>query len=508
MGTLSTAGTISAAPTNNRVIHALNGNLYFTSASAAGSGLWRIKGQPFNTVKPDTPALFISTGASSSSPYGFSINAGETVAYIADDRTTSANVGGIYRWTLSGGVWTATDTLKPGTTTAGGARGVAVDWSGTYPVVYATTTDNRLIRWVDSNNFSHIYTVLATAGTNTVFRSVALSPRAATCPATTAASISPAGALGYCAGDTIRLRTNKTPGLNYLWTLNGVAIPSAATTDSVIRVAASGYYNVIINRNINCLDSAGGSAVVFSPKPNNQITLTTNDSVCAGDTIRLHAISGGGLSFNWLNIPSGVFYQLHDSNLIIQGNTAMVSPIRFSVISIVTAGGTPGCRDTEAVTLTIMPLPQPIITYNAGILSVPGGFVSYKWYLNSNPVIGATTSAYIPTSNGAYSVVVADSLGCVGGNSFNVTGITPASINGRLAQAGIRLHPNPVMDILHIDAQSPVSITLRDMLGRTLLQKAGVTELSLKGLPAGLFSITLYDDRGALIGTQLLRKAE
>ncbi len=508
MGMLNNAGTISSAPTNNRVLHALNGNLYFTTASAAGSGLWKIKGQPFNTTKPDTPALLINTGASSSSPYGFAVNAGETVAYIADDRTTAINAGGVYRWTLSGGVWTATDTLKPGTGAAGGVRGVAVDWSGTYPVIFATTNDNRLIRWVDSSNFSHIYSVLATAPTNTAFRSVAMAPRVVVCPASPSAVVSPLGTLGYCAGDTIRLVTNKTPGLNYLWTMNGTPISAAATTDSAIRVAATGIYNVMVNRNIRCFDTGAGTPVIFSPKPNNQITLSTNDSVCASDTIRLHSISGAGLKYLWTGISGlNVGFKsagLQDSSFALFANTSVTVPLHFTLSSVVITNGTPGCSDTETVDLTFVPLPNANIVYNAGALMAPSGFTSYKWYLNGNQISGATAANYVPVANGTYSVTVTDSFGCSGGSNQVI--VSSLSINTATTRAGIRLHPNPVTDVLHVDAAGPVSITLRDMQGRTLLQRAGVKELSLKDFPAGLYSITLYGENGFLIGTELLRK--
>jgi hypothetical protein len=76
----------------------------------------------------------------------------------------------------SGGTATSTD---------GGLRGLVADFSGSSPVLYATTsatTGNRLVKitgaTLDGSTASFSYTTLATAPANTAFRGVALSPKA------------------------------------------------------------------------------------------------------------------------------------------------------------------------------------------------------------------------------------------------------------------------------------------------------------------------------------------
>ena len=65
-----------------------------------------------------------------------------------------------------------------------GARGVAVDFSGVQPVIYATTAEsstNRLVAITDTGAASAAAT-LATAGVNQIFRGVALAPNAGLAP--------------------------------------------------------------------------------------------------------------------------------------------------------------------------------------------------------------------------------------------------------------------------------------------------------------------------------------
>ena len=59
-----------------------------------------------------------------------------------------------------------------------GAHGVAVDFSGAHPVIYATTAEastNRLVTITDTGAAATV-TTLATAGVNQVFRGVVLTP--------------------------------------------------------------------------------------------------------------------------------------------------------------------------------------------------------------------------------------------------------------------------------------------------------------------------------------------
>jgi len=82
----------------------------------------------------------------------------------------------VQRWDYNGSAWTMSYAFA-GITNIG-ARGVAVDFSGAHPVVYATTAEastNRLVSITDTGAASTV-TTLATAGVDQVFRGVALTP--------------------------------------------------------------------------------------------------------------------------------------------------------------------------------------------------------------------------------------------------------------------------------------------------------------------------------------------
>jgi hypothetical protein len=158
--------------TNNRVINISNNNLTYSTGAGTTRGIWTFAGTPTAAA---TPTNLISTGATSS-PYGFAINPAGNLAYVADDRATTAG-GGIQRWDLVGATWTNTYTLTTGLTA--GVRGLAVDFSGANPVLYgidAAAAPNNLIKFTDIGAGSAAMTLASAAGANFVFRGIAFSP--------------------------------------------------------------------------------------------------------------------------------------------------------------------------------------------------------------------------------------------------------------------------------------------------------------------------------------------
>jgi hypothetical protein len=117
--------------------------------------------------------LIFATG-SSSSPEDFAINAATNLAYVADD----SSVGGVQRWEFSGGKWSYDYSFGSGASGIG-ARSLAVDFSGAYPLLYAITAEtasNRLIAITDTGPAS-VAVTLVTCPSNEWFRAVKFAPR-------------------------------------------------------------------------------------------------------------------------------------------------------------------------------------------------------------------------------------------------------------------------------------------------------------------------------------------
>ena len=237
--------TIQTTVANTIVIQALGGNLYF-STSKTTPGIWRIPGTP---AVPATAAVFLGTGGGSS-PYAFAFDTDFINAYVADD--TLAGKGGVQRWDYNGSAWTMSYAFT-GVTNVG-ARGVAVDFSGAHPVIYAITaegTANRLVSITDTGAVSTV-TTLATAGVNQLFRGVALAPDAAANPEIYR-SVEQTN--GFTIEWTALLNRNYTlqwtdhlPNTNWLTLTNLTATtPVLSVTDATASANTNRFYRAILN---------------------------------------------------------------------------------------------------------------------------------------------------------------------------------------------------------------------------------------------------------------------
>ena len=164
----TTSTQLSTTPVNNRVINIFNNQLYVTSnksscfgISSVGSGLPATSGQ--------TITLLSGFPTSTASPDGFSKN-GNTI-YVADDRTDGN--GGVQKWTYNGSSWSLAYVLVPSAST--GAIGLSVDWTSANPIIYATTTDNKIVTVIDAGSSSS-FTTLVTGATNTLLHGVSFTP--------------------------------------------------------------------------------------------------------------------------------------------------------------------------------------------------------------------------------------------------------------------------------------------------------------------------------------------
>jgi hypothetical protein len=175
--------------TNLRNIEIFNNQLYVSSASGTNIGINKI-GTGLATTSGQNISLEINTGGS---PYGFVMfdtnnDSLLDTAFIADDGTSTGR--GLQKWTLNGTAWansynllfdgatSGTGTLT-GLATSGfaGIRGLTGDYNAATGAfsLFATTTEtsnNRLVSILDNGVTPSTYTVLASAGTNNVFRGV------------------------------------------------------------------------------------------------------------------------------------------------------------------------------------------------------------------------------------------------------------------------------------------------------------------------------------------------
>jgi hypothetical protein len=209
--------------------------------------------------------------------------------------------------------------------------------------------------------------------------------------------------------------------------------------------------------------------------------------ICIGDSVQLGTTNMFGYSFSWTSNPSGF-----TSNL----QKPKVSPTNTTSYFLSYTNQYSTC--THLDTVTVNTSTAPVITQNGNILTSSSA-VSYQWYLNGNPINGATLQSYTATQNGTYSVETTDNNGCVMmSNSINFFTI---GITKEEEIINFNLFPNPASSNFTIQAENTThiySIKVNSITGNIIYYNNNVTGNQLidcKSWASGVYIINVQSEQ-------------
>lgn len=364
-----------------------------------------------------------------------------------------------------------------------GLAGVDYHWSG--PGGFSTTTQNPVISnaAITASGVYTVYTTYQSCTSAQVTTTVVVNAKPV-------ATVTAAGNTTICQGDNIVLEANTGNGFVYQWMNNNNPISGAVNDNYVANT--NGSYSVIIQNASGCIDTSATVDVTVITAPVSVISYTGSLTICAGKSIMLSAPSGAGYSYQW-----------YKDGVAISGETnldyAAVADGTYTLR--VTAGS--GCfAFSNGVTVTVVPPTYPIISESGNTLST-SGFTAYQWYLNNNPIPGATSASYTVTQNGFYTVQGTDAGGCATMSAIaSVQGLSVGSLT--INEKDVQIYPNPAADMIHIKAPASLNTQIRNVQGQLILTKAGVNDINVSGIANGVYMITLTDADGNTVKVERL----
>jgi hypothetical protein len=249
-----------------------------------------------------------------------------------------------------------------------------------------------------------------------------------------------------CVGQISELKFNTSnidPNTSFFWDVDNNGTVDFTTKGSITQnyLNEGSYFAklVVINNQI-CPNNYRDSAIVkvtVNPVPTVSIIPQGNVSICPGDNVQLTA-STNQLSTN---------YQWYQNNIPVFGaiNSAFSAAAEGSYTVVITNGS--ACSATSDITtVSFKAQPGAVITPSGVTDLCPGASVilnantgsglTYQWLKNSSNITGETNSAFsihnaALSDNGAYSVLVSNSLGC-------------SRLSGSVT---VTVHPFPVINL-------------------------------------------------------------
>lgn len=351
--------------------------------------------------------------------------------------------------------------------------GTSYLWSG--PNGYFSNLQNDIINPANITD-SGIYSVTVTLANGCS----AIGQATATVVANlTAIATSPDTA---CFGTNVQL--SSSGGISYQWTgPNGFNSALQNPILPLVSSADSGFYSVIVFAG-GCSDTAQIHLTVIS---NPTISVTSNISVCEGDTINLH--SSGGNMYHWSG-PNAF-----DSSL---QNPIIVNPTIIDIGTYtVTVTSSFGCTSTGQTIVhvnlnpTVTIIGDTILCIGESTTLVASGGNSYNW---SNFV--ATNSNIIsPIANEAYVVTVTSSAGCSNSAAVLVTVNSIPQVTQIDTIPELCSSHNGSIHIIVSSGNAPFQYSWNN----TTSNYSTISNLS-----AGSYTVTITDNSGCTVSTTIL----
>jgi PKD repeat protein len=208
--------------------------------------------------------------------------------------------------------------------------------------------------------------------------------------------------------NSVELSTNRSNNFTYYWTAND-GVNNGKTTSSISGTLPGGtyiYQLIVTDTTTGCVDTSQPVNITVVPFAAPTITEISSGPYCEDDFVTLVASHPDtSVTFVWDYSHPGDTYV---GNLWYQNSFQVVATNNYGCVRSATEYFSAGPHN-----LTSNFYEGCLDTCQGFVIKGPSGSASYQWLLNGNTIAGATDSTYLPTQNGAYSVIVATDFGCV-----------------------------------------------------------------------------------------------
>ncbi|HEU4718066.1 MAG TPA: T9SS type A sorting domain-containing protein, partial [Bacteroidia bacterium] len=279
-----------------------------------------------------------------------------------------------------------------------------------------------------------------------------------------------------CSGSMITFDAMNA-GSSYLW--------SDSSTAQTLMTGMAGTYYVDVTDMNGCSSS---DTVMLSVNAIPVVNLGNDTAFCAGNMLTLDALNAGS-TYMWSD-----------------ASTNQTLDVTTSGNYFVDVTDTSGCSASDTIMVTVNALP----TVTSSATSTNVCFDDANVSLTGTPAggtfsgNGVTGSSFDPSAAGNGNQVVTysytDVNGCSATSTVTITVNACTGIEEHTAASGVTLYPNPANDKLVITAAERTSVMIFNATGDLVMNldiTPGTQEISVAGLPDGIYFVRSTDSKGA-----------
>jgi beta-lactam-binding protein with PASTA domain len=257
---------------------------------------------------------------------------------------------------------------------------------------------------------------------------------------------------------------------------------------------AQGFYTVTVSDANGC-QVVGQVTINDGPSFVLETSPSGNVSICEGASLSINAGSGYAV-YNW---STGANVQ----------SISVTNEGQYWV-RVTNASGCVSNTDTITVTFYDSQIPEVTSAADGMLYCSNDSASTYQWYLNGDPIVGATDAMYCPTTSGNYYVVITDSYGCTVTsytNEYTFSDDSPCATGIEEHDLSIGIRPNPstgqFMVNYEMDRLMKMEMSVYDLMGNLVrdpemtLAMSGNTVIDLSTQAEGIYvlRIRLDDNR-------------
>jgi len=219
----------------------------------------------------------------------------------------------------------------------------------------------------------------------------------------------PAGPQNICSGSSLTICTSTSATLTPVW--NNAAGPITGANQGCYTTGTAGSYTVKLTNTVTgCSATSAPVVLTVSAPPTATANRVGPATICQGDSSRIRANQGSGLSYQWSYNGTPLAGAVDSIYYAKQQGTYTVT---------VSNGSCPAT--STGVTINVNPAPAAFITYGTPVNFCEGSAVAltanigngltYMWYVNDT-VSGNSSTTYVATTTGVYKLQTTNGFNC------------------------------------------------------------------------------------------------